>query len=261
MPRHEVPVLTDCHMLELPGSTADGTQYAVIRFEGHIFGWHLLPEDPERGPMLPVVSLVSADRDGYREERGRVNRFLSGLSFANRAMIAPIVFGFHAQASRPEDRIMFRQPGAFGMGIGHGAPSELVIQDDDELRLALALHREGRNSLSPFYRFLAFWNALDVVFVNDEPRRDSYLRRSPSRAPGWFRGWASIPADLAAYLRDSCRNAIAHAVRDPGRPVLNPDLTVDEERVRRDARLLGEILRDAIQDRWPYPVCSRVASE
>jgi hypothetical protein len=38
------------------------------------------------------------------------------------------------------------------------APKRVEVKDDSQLRLALALHREGANASSPYLGFFAFWS-------------------------------------------------------------------------------------------------------
>lgn len=260
MPRHEVPVLTDFVLQDdPPGEPIPEGEHRLIRFEGHHFGWHALESDPDRGSTLPVVSMRSVgdgrDRGVYQAESLKLQRFLSALSFAFDAAIIPIVVGFNNQSTEPDDHVRFRQPGGpLPVPRIHGVPQELAVVPDERLHLALGLRREGRNSLSPFYRFLAFWNALDVVFEGDTSKRNRFMEKGRRSARSWFQEGDPVPANFGAYLEDSSRNAIAHAVRRLGKEVLDPDDPSDFRRLTRDTKVMAELLRVAIWDRWPYPV-------
>jgi hypothetical protein len=156
---------------------------------------------------------------------------------------------------------MYREPGAPGSPLRlqlRALPSEIVVVDDAVLRHTLAHHREGMNTESPFFRFLAFWNAMDVAFDGDEAQRDAYLRDTSTRAGGTLRDYDPPPPDFAAYLIESSRNAIAHAIRnDPSRVAIDPDEPLDRVRLHRDARLVRELLRARIDERWPNAAFTR----
>jgi hypothetical protein len=114
---------------------------------------------------------------------------------------------------------------------------------DARLGLALAHYREAVSSDSHFYRFLAYWNALDVLFQGNLGGMTSYLDTAPARAPGWFRGLAAPTEGWGHYLRESNRHAIAHAVRHAGKPSRNPDDPTDRLRLNDDSRMLQRIVR------------------
>ena len=57
------------------------------------------------------------------------------------------------------DRAGFGVLGAMEMPFGFEAPTEVLVEDDDQLRRALSFQREALGSRSPFYRVLAYWNA------------------------------------------------------------------------------------------------------
>lgn len=258
MSRHEIPVLTDVVLEDSAGQEVGEGEHRIIRFEGRQIVWHVNESVRERGGrMLPTVCMRSddwKDESEYRAEVLHVQRFLSALSFNNDVAITTLFLGFNHQATDPADRVMFRQPGwPLPLTRGLTTPSEVSVVQDDGLRLALALHRKGRCSLNPFDRFLAYWNALDVVFDHNAGRRDSFIAKAPRRARGWFHGWDPMPGNLVGYFQTSSRNAVAHAVTDQGL-ILDPDDPVDFARLDRDARVVGRLLRLAIEDRWTYPV-------
>jgi hypothetical protein len=124
------------------------------------------------------------------------------------------------------------------------------VADDDRLRLVLALHREGASAESVFYRFLATWNALDAAFNNNEPRRDAFVRDTLAHMPPPA-GTHDDGFDRADYLRDSLRNAVAHAVRNPPKPVLNPDDVAEQESLNHGSDAVGIVLPRQVKRRWP----------
>lgn len=228
-------------------------EQVVIRFEGLSFVWHS-NDDLANDASLdwPSVTVVVADGNDYSREMLITNRFLSALSFLFDAPMMPDVAGASGFASEL-DRAIFRADGRPRVGMRIPAPQEIVVSPDDRLRLTLALFREGRGSDSPFYRFLALFNALDAAFDNDEPARDEYIRNQLKDEV--------LPEDVsrdsfdwAHYLRESVRNAVAHAVRHSGRPMLDPDLPTDRSRLARDSESIARLVRARVGERWPSGV-------
>ena len=153
------------------------------------------------------------------------------------------------------DRPVLAQPG-YSPTIIVSAVSTIRVDEDPRLRLVLALFREGRSADSPFYRFLAFYNALDAAFDNDELARDSTIREILSGGPT-PRGQGADGFDWADYLRDALRNAVAHAVRRAGKPVLNPDDLADRNALNEASATVVRLLRRRVNDRWPGGVLAR----
>jgi hypothetical protein len=143
------------------------------------------------------------------------------------------------------------------MGEGHG---QFAVADDSNLRSALAYHREGQNAGSPFYRFLAFWNCIDVVFNSsgrDTRDRDNFLDAEvPRFQQRWDNPDSELPRHPAQHFGHESRHAIAHAVRDPGQTEIDPDLFKDRQRLEYESQFLGWIARAAIETRYPYPVAT-----
>lgn len=260
MARHEVPVLTDFVFEDDFGVPIPEGEYRIIRFGGREVAWQVIPSDPERGRMLPTVTMRSeaSDKAGWDAERLVLQRFFSALSFNLDRAIIPMIFGLQVRPVGPGDWVTLRQSGwPLPLTRFLPTPRDLIVVPDERLALALALRREGRSSFSPFHRFLAYWNALDVVFDGDASRRDRFIETRPRRARGWFQGWDAVPPNLVGYFSTSIRNAIAHAFPRGGAQVLDPDDPADFERLYRDSRVLEKMLRAAIEDRWPYPVSAR----
>lgn len=142
----------------------DVAEQTVIMFAGHRFVWHSNGEEHERGdPCWPTVTLMVPDADNYAGERLATNQFLSAMSFTLNypmSVITSAATGFKGEL----DPALLRQPSPSVGMIVTNAPTEITVESDQRLRLVLALFREGRSADSPFYRFLAYFNALDAGF-------------------------------------------------------------------------------------------------
>jgi hypothetical protein len=254
--RHEVAVRANIvfHTLQPPFDVLRVTpEQVVIGFEGRDFVWHPNLEPGQYGEeWWPSVTVVVEDRNDYEKEREFMQRFLSALSYELRQPIDVLT----GCGSGVADPLAPPLPTANRRRRGNQsseAPAAIEVTDDERLRLVLGLYREGLNSDSPFYRFLSFWNALDAAFDHDIPCIKAFLEAEAPRRAGAL-DYASPPDDWPDYLYDSGRCAIAHAIRDPGRPVLDPDLPDDRARLHRDSGLLERLVRAAVEQRWPRAV-------
>jgi hypothetical protein len=235
--------------VRLQASFPEG-ETVLIEHAGRRFVWHNTQPDPEGHELWPTVTIMVEDADDYEAERVAMERFLSALAYWTDTEIEGLNWGGAGWAQE------FDRPVAVARRRGLGdqvfeAPGEVVVEpEDDQLRLVLAHHREGLNAGSPFFRFLAFWNALDVGFDGDQdglrgwicetvPRFGTYTRHLPEGADPWD------------YLYDSSRNAVAHAIRtSDDRPALDPDLLPDRGRLMGDSRLLQMLVKNRVAERW-----------
>jgi hypothetical protein len=248
MARYEVTVRsTLCFSTEPYSVELAVAEQVSILFDGREFVWHANTEPTQHGVLWPSVTVMVADGNDYDAEKLATRRFLSALSFAYDTAMGEIDSGASGYKQRLDPPLVI-SPGRHLAGMVHDAPSELIVAGDNRLRLTLALAREGVSSDSPFYRFLAIYNALDAAFDNDEALRDQFILHglANERLPA-----TASPPDWAAYLRDSNRNAIAHAVRVLGKPTLDPDEPTDRDRLAADNRLLIRLVHDRVNQRWP----------
>lgn len=225
----------------------------IIEFEGRKFGWvernrfpHQAEHEPSPGPMVTclVDHFDMEDRELAAES---LQRLLSALAFHYNTRI--------------ESRNVYTGSGTNDLLHPYGAiepsdtfasqcvsaPARVHVSGDARLRVALALYREALSAASPFYRLLAFWNVLDAVFKGDEAVRDDFLRQRAT-------GVNSVPnasGDVAKYLRDDSRNAIAHVVRrDGAQTSIDADQPADRERLSQDAYSVQRLSRIAILEHW-----------
>lgn len=230
-------------------------EQAVIEFEGREFVWH--PNSDAKGfngeELWPGVTVVVEDSDDYVEEMGLMHRFLSALAYGYQMPMEVLMLGGSGNAD-PKAPPTPRYPRRGLADHLHPAPAAVEVVSDARLRLVLALYREGLNSESPFYRFLSMWNALDAVLDNDRTRIETFINAEAPRQATRRHAYAAPPPDWAEYLYDSNRNAIAHAVRQPGKPLLDPDDPADRRRLNLDCHLLDDLVRIAVGQRWPDAV-------
>jgi hypothetical protein len=252
----------------------------AIMFEGRRFLWHAVPslrldfasptlvgrarvflaEKLQRvartlDPVVtqerwPTVSTPITDANDYEAERLAMARFLSAVAYETRRGVEVLTGG---GASVPQE---FDPPGATAVRPRIGAymlraPMEVVVVNDDRLRLVLGYCREGLSTESPYFKFLAFWNALEVACDDLPARAAPWVRTTMQQSPGLARS-PTAPADWWDHLENERRHAVAHAIRDPSWGV--PDLDADDPNTRSsfyaDAGLLDDLVRLRVHERW-----------
>lgn len=225
-------------------------KFVDIEFDGHTYAWHDGVREDER-LCWPVVSTKVVGEVNAHQVVTGINRLLSALSFH---FDLPMSIDTTAGAGWKDefDPPLLGQPG-YGARQLESALDRVEVRADDRLRLTLALWREGRSARSPAYRYLAYYNALDAAFDDDQHARATFIadqlrhEKLPVGAETRQYGWAR-------YLQDVLRNAVAHAVRPQGRPMLDPDETMDRGALTAGAIKLATLVRSRVEDRWPRPV-------
>jgi hypothetical protein len=254
--RLEIAVITSLGFYESwPREPGDPlVEQAPIAFDGRTFVWHSNDEREIEERIFPTLTtMVTDDADAVAAETG-ANRLLSALAFSHHVEMTPMVGVVTAFASESA-RSVFRQPGGRTVLVAR-APALVTVHPDDRLRLALALNREALSSESPFFRFLAFWNALEVLFQNSWPDLEAYFAADGAQVAA-RNARTTPPEGWPTYLLQSSRHAVAHAVRPAGRAVLDPDLAADRRRLSGDALLLDDLVQYRVHDEWPYAVSAQ----
>ncbi len=228
-------------------------EQTVIMFDGYRFVWHANGEDRKRGdPCWPTVTVMASDPDDYANETHATNRLISVMTFAfdhPMTIEDAVATGYKSEFDPP----LLRQPSSSLGMVVITAPTAISVGGDARLRLVIALFREARSANSAFYRFLAYFNALDAAFDNNEKARDDFVRTSLATSPV-VAEISATPSDWSHHLKDNLRNAVAHAVRRPGKPVLDPDDLRDRSQLDQASGMLAELVRRRVRERWPEGV-------
>jgi Methylamine utilization protein MauJ len=284
--RYDVAVQTNLsfHTKAHPGPLQDlphRPETVAIEFEGRRFLWHAVPplrvdflpqgrlrrarelaanalrrvagsiDRPVWQERYPTVSTPITDANDYEAERLAMARFLSALAYETRR---PIEVETGGAAGVPAE---FDPPVATAVRSGlvthpHEAPAEVVVVNDDRLRLVLGYYREGLGTESPYFKFLAYWNALEVACDDLGAGASTWVRTTMQKAPGLARSTSAPPGDWWTHLKDGRRHAVAHATRDPKYGV--PDLDTDDPATRAsyygDAGTLDDLVRLRVHERW-----------
>lgn len=230
----------------------------VIEFECRRFVWHEHGPTDEGEPLWPTVTTMVADSNDYAGERLAMERFLSALAYWTEQPIEVVNAGGSGGAREMDQPVAI----ALRRGLGnhlHTAPLELVAIDDPRLKRIFGYYRDGLNTGSPFFKFLAFWNALDIATEDFEGGLPAWLRARLPQYAHLRGGNDPAPDDWWEHLQNERRSAVAHAVRDPGRgPDLDTDDESDRSKLGRDARMLQTLVQIRVHERWgDHPVWAR----
>jgi hypothetical protein len=287
--RYEVAVVTNLALHTRPDfaprlDDRPQPETVVIEFEGRRFVWHAVPpleldtrpqggmfararrllaralgtaalklETVHRQERGPTVTTPIDDMNDYEAERLATARFLSAIAYETRQAVE-VEAGGGAGVPAEFDPPVATALRQFGDYLQQ-APAEVVVVDDDRLRLVLGYCRycrEGLSTESPYFKFLAFWNALEVAADDLAGGLESWVQQTMKAHSGLGNHVDPPPADWWDRLLNERRHAAAHAIRDPWRGV--PDLDPDDPDVRssfyNDARMLDDLVRLRVRQRW-----------
>lgn len=197
--------------------------------------------DQQRLPTLPAIALRA---DFYKlsisDARKEILQLASALSWREGDKIEVVSW---AGGNIPRSMGIMRNSAVSEFLHGNYLP----LLNDENARAALAFYREGVSLDNPFYSFLSFYKAFSVAikvrerkaWMNEnEASLDSYKihdRLNELRADGH---------NIGTYLFEECRNAVAHADREP---FVNPDNTDDYFRLKKDIPIIQNYAELAIE--------------
>ena len=209
---------------------------------------------PVLGPLGPTVTTALADGQNDVEVATELERLLSALTFL---FDIPAEVGHYGGSWHEDAHAVPYSRGKQAPGWARKPPptSLRLRRDSEGLQKALGWYREGRSSESPYYRFLAHWNALEAVFFgkDSELRRAQFIDRvAPHLAASWPPDIvpATKPSD---HFRDVSRDAISHVVRRR-KPMIDPDADTDRRRLDSESRFVQLLVPAAIRDVFGEPV-------
>jgi hypothetical protein len=221
------------------GTAAWPTQEVAVQFGGHEL--LLRPGTNAKSQSIHIKLKGISHEDGIT----LTNRFLSALSWCDDQ---PIEITF-AWSGSPMPASMEKNELDRGSSIAF--PFYREMEADPKALLALALYREGRTIKSVPLSFLSYFKILNI-FWEDKFRRVGSKRFNPiiegmrdalptvkdDIAKKRISEIAGSHPDVAAYLYESCRCAVAHANTSP---IVDPDRVEDIQRLSIDIDIVKEI--------------------
>lgn len=190
---------------------------------------------------------VEVDLDEHLNEANAhalIRRFLSALAWRD---------GFFI-------RELFQGGGARGNNVrlGHDLPSRVKTahfqphvpsaSGDPNAILALALYREAMGVSSNAYQVLGFFKIINIRYSTGGAQK-AWIRATlpalaKTRGASRLKELQAEGDDVAAYLYESCRCAVAHANAEP---IANPDDVVDDDRLKADLPLIRALAEHLMQ--------------
>lgn len=186
------------------------------------------------------------------------SEFLSALSWANhsRVKVYPmggvgVREGFTLRRAKCRIRTFPRIPFC---GYTIGADLSCIAQiDTDEQKEALALFREAASSNNDHLSFLFFWQVLAVAGGDSAALVDKIWRKHRAEIVGTredlFSNLNLNGKRLGEYLREDCRNAIAHIRRAPGKTKIVMGSLEDEQRISISTYIVRQFAMFYLQEK------------
>jgi hypothetical protein len=243
------------NMSEGIAAYVEPAETVAITFDGRLFVWHAVEEatapvtfgTPLTGPTL--TSVLGSDTDGVVATE--LERLLSALTYLYDVPTEVTHYGSH-WTTDPFEPPIARGPQTPGWARKEPFDWINLRRDSPAALKALGWYREGKNAGSPFYRFLAHWNALEAVFGSLRGRAEFVDRATPRLASGWTD--YALPGKPSAHFYDVSRHAIAHVIRGKSDPVIDPDLDPDRRRLDWESRFIECLVPAAVQEAFGTPV-------
>ena len=122
---------------------------------------------------------------------------------------------------------------------------------DPRARLALAFYREALNIDNVAYKFLSLFKIVNILFEGSKAQKDWIRKVLPklrdSMARGRFVELSAAHSDVASYLYESGRCAVAHAFSTP---LVNPEDPADRRRLYDDMPVAEALAKWAIENEF-----------
>ena len=186
-----------------------------------------------------------------------INRFLSVLAWCSDQPMENL----YGWSGNPVPVSVPRQSRTLGSSLAF--PVSVTLQMNKKARLALALFREARTINSGPLEFLGYFKILNI-FWKDKwvsaggKRQNSIVEGIRATLPDLrddlaterLRVLGTTQQDVARYLYESGRCAVAHAYADP---IVDPDDLADLHRLSEDVHIVKEIAERLIAREMKVP--------
>jgi hypothetical protein len=224
------------------GSADWPEQETKIHFGGHELTLRPATKDTEQSVHIAL--------DGISEVEALtlINRFLSILAWCDDQGMENL----YGWSGNPLPVSVPREPRAIGSSIAF--PFYRDMEEDPKVRLALALYREARTINSVPFEFLSYFKILNIFWrdkfnkgMNEivEGLRDILPKISDTEACERIEKLSERESDVATYLYQSGRCAIAHTYSDP---IVDPDDVSDLRRLSQDMWVIKAVAEFLIEN-------------
>lgn len=236
----------DCWLnVGVKGSAAWPTEETVLEFGGHKVVLKPATRETEQSVHVNLRGISDI------EALTLINRFLSVLSWCDDQPME----NRYGWSGNPVPVAVAKESRVVGSSIGF--PFYRELERDEKARLALALFREGRSVNSAPFEFLSYFKILNI-FWKDKHVSVNGQRQNPivegiratlptlkdDLALARLQALNASESDVAKYLYESGRCAVAHAYSDP---IVDPDDVSDLRRLSEDLQIVKAIAEHLIE--------------
>ncbi len=213
-----------------------------IMFGGHELILRPATKDTEQSVHIALKGISDV------EALTLINRFLSVLAWCDDQGMENL----YGWSGNPVPVSVPRRSRSIGSSIAF--PFYRDIEADPKARLALALYREARTINSVPFEFLSYFKILNMFWKDRsqnhknelvEGLRDALSRIHDDEAVRRIDALRKQHSDVAAYLYESGRCAVAHAHSDP---IVDPDDVSDLRRLSEDMWVIKAVAEFLIEN-------------
>jgi hypothetical protein len=229
----------------IEGSAVWPTKETTVEFGGYTLVLTPATRETEQSVHIKLRGISDV------EALTLINRFLSILSWCDDQPMENL----YGWSGNPVPVAVPRKSRKVGSSLAF--PFYRNVEADKRVRLALALFREARTINSGPFEFLGYFKILNI-FWKDRWETLNGRRQNPivegiravlpilkdELALRRLRALGAAEADVARYLYESGRCAIAHAYADP---IVDPDDVAELRRLSEDFYIVKEIAEHLIE--------------
>lgn len=226
----------------IDGATCWPTEETCISFGGHNLVLKPATKDTEQSVHINLIGIANV------EALTLINRFLSILAWCDDQGIENL----YGWSGNPNPTSVPKRLRLTGSSIAF--PFYREPEEDSKAKLALALFREGLTVNSTSFKFLSFFKVLNIFWKdkfksgqNDliEGIRGYLNKLTDELAINRLEKITHQEQDVAKYLYESGRCAIAHAYSEP---IVDPDDVQQLRRLSEDIHLIKNIAELLIEN-------------
>lgn len=246
------------YLLQISFDNSNRLDRKSYLFEYKGVSFKLVQNDPRRFADSLLTIVPAFNSPAAEQAFAMAAEFVSALAWSNGSRAKVSLAGgcgwpddLPLRKARPSIRTLPRIPFA-GSVLGFSVDRIVHVRTEDQ-RKALALFREANASNNEYLSFLFYWQVLEVG-PGTQPQHyiDQVFKRQRRHLRLTAEDLANLPLgdkSMGTYLREDCRNAIAHVRGNEGRPPLDPDNLGDRVRITYGVRAIRALAQFYISDK------------
>lgn len=211
------------------------------------FGATMFTLMPQTSTKSASIHLETRTNDNL-DEMTTANRFLSMVSWADKQSLQ----NNYGWSGSPVPCAVPKT--CLARSINRDFVTRWKPLDDPKQRLAVALYREAMSVNSIPYRVLGFFKIINILYKNGPDQKAWIKATLPKLKESYLQGrltaLSSAEPDVAAYLYESGRCAVAHAFSDP---LIDPDDLTHLRRLSADLEVVQALAEHLVRHELNVP--------